>query len=271
MEARQSPRMAAVQRFLNRLWTNRTGGRTWFDPDRTLIYPDRIRRRPPGTSNDGLGAHLDTGNVDLWMTPAFQETFEKVFAGRPLEHDPWNGAHRSDAPKFPGSTMCSVFRTFQGWTALSQMEQNQGVLHTVPIPLAITRLLLRPLMDDVADDDLCGVEMNRAFPVTTQWHARLLDAMSPVPNIEPGDSVWWHPDLIHSVAPVSDQQGLASIMYIPAVPWNTRNAAYGQSLWNALVSGNSPADFPAEHYESAWKSRFAPADLSSLGRAGFGI
>jgi len=271
MQARQSHRMATVQRFLNRLWTNQSSDRTWFDPDRNIMYPDRIRRRPPETSDDGLGAHIDTGNVDLWMTEAFQYAFHQVFVGEPLKHDPWNGAHRADALKFPGSTMCSAFRTFQGWTALSAMEQDQGVLHAIPIPLAITRLLLRPLLDDVAEHDLCGVTMNRVLPVTTQWHRRLLDGLSPVPDLQPGDSVWWHADLIHAVAPVVDQKGWASVMYIPASPWNDRNADYARSVQNAFLAGNSPDDFPAEHYEASWHHRFTIDELNHLGRAALGM
>ncbi|MGI9597563.1 MAG: YbiU family protein, partial [Acidimicrobiales bacterium] len=245
--------------------------RTWFDPDRNIIYPDRIRRRPPGTTSGGLGPHIDTGTIDLWMTTAFQESFRRVFAGEPLEHDPWDGAHRSDASKFPGSTMCSVFRTFQGWTALSQMKQGQGVLHVVPIPLAIARLLLRPLLDDVAEDDLCGVAVNKVLPVTTPWHDRLLDGLSPVPDLEPGDSVWWHADLIHSVAPVTNQEGWASLMYIPAAPWNDRNRRYAESAHLSLRSGESPDDFPSEHYEATWNNRFALEGLNELGRAGLGM
>ena len=47
--------------------------------------------------------------------------------------------------------MCSAFRTFQGWTALSDMAPTEGVLHVVPIPSAMAYLLLRALQDDVAD------------------------------------------------------------------------------------------------------------------------
>ena len=60
--------------------------------------------------------------------------------------------------------MCSAFRTFQGWTALSDMDHDQGVLHAVPIPEAMGYLMLRPLLDDVADDDMCGVTVNQVFP-----------------------------------------------------------------------------------------------------------
>ncbi len=57
MQARQSDEMAAVQSFLNRLWRFESEGKQWFDPDVSVIYPDRIRRRPPRTTSKGLGAH----------------------------------------------------------------------------------------------------------------------------------------------------------------------------------------------------------------------
>jgi hypothetical protein len=55
MQARQSEEMAQVQSFLNRLWTFESNGKQWFNPDVSVIYPDRIRRRPPGTTSKGLG------------------------------------------------------------------------------------------------------------------------------------------------------------------------------------------------------------------------
>ena len=69
--------------------------------------------------------------------------------------------------------MCSAFRTFQGWTALSDMDHDQGVLHTVPIPEAMAYLMLRPLLADVADDDMCGVTVNQVFPASEKWHPLL--------------------------------------------------------------------------------------------------
>jgi Protein of unknown function (DUF1479) len=63
MQARQSDRMARVQAFLNGQWKHQSAGARWFDPDRDSLYPDRIRRRPPGTDSGGLGAHLDPGTT----------------------------------------------------------------------------------------------------------------------------------------------------------------------------------------------------------------
>ncbi len=271
MAARQHPNMATTQSFLNRLWTYETDGRQWFDPDHNLAYPDRIRRRPPGTSSAGLGTHLDAGTLDLWMSRGYQEAFASLYKGDFETYDPWSAAHRVEAAQFPGTTMCSAFRTFQGWTALSEMRHDQGVLHTIPIPKAFGYLLLRPLLDDVEPHDMCGVRVSRTFPVSEQFHSALLPASSAIPDVQPGDTVWWHCDLIHSVAPVADQQGWGNVMYIPTAPWCTKNEQYAQYVHDAFVAGGSPPDFPAEHYEASWNDRFSPAQLSPVGRAGMGL
>ncbi len=271
MEARQSDRMARVQRFLNRQWTSESNGVRWFDPDRDSLYPDRIRRRPPGTNSAGLGTHIDAGTLDLWMTRDYQQAFRHLFDGNVERYDPWDASYRTAGPQYPGTTMCSAFRTFQGWTALSDMAHDQGVLHTIPIADAMGYLLLRPLLADVADDDMCGVLTNQVFPIKEQWHAVLLGALSGIPDVQAGDSVWWHCDVIHSVAPIVDQQGWGNVMYIPSAPWCPRNETYAASVRDAFLTGSSPTDFPEEHYERAWPDRFRADDLNDTGRRGLGI
>jgi hypothetical protein len=271
MQARQSERMAKVQSFLNHMWTFESDGVRWFDPDRDSLYPDRIRRRPPGADSTGLGTHLDPGTLDLWMTRSYQQAFRHLFDGTVEQYDPWDAGHRTDGPQYPGSTMCSAFRTFQGWTALSDMDHDQGVLHTVPVPEAMAYLMLRPLLPDVPDDEMCGVTVNQVFPATKQWHAPLLEAVTGIPDVRAGDSVWWHCDMIHSVAPVTDQHGWGNVMYIPAAPWCPRNERYSASVRQAFLTGSSPADFPEEHYERDWPNRFAADDLNDIGRRGLGL
>jgi len=260
-----------VQRFLNGQWRNESDGVAWFDPGRDSLYPDRIRRRPPGTDSGGLGAHLDPGTLDLWLTAANQRAFRHLFDGTVEQYDPWDAAHRTDGPQYPGSTMCSAFRTFQGWTALSDMDHDQGVLHTVPIPEAMGYLMLRPLLPDVPEDELCGVAQGQVFPVLERWHSLLLRAVSGIPDVRAGDSVWWHCDLIHSVAPVTDQRGWGNVMYIPAAPWCPRNERYAAEVRSAFETGSSPSDFPAEHYERDWADRFTPDQLNEIGRRGLGL
>jgi len=271
MEARQSHEMATVQAFLNRQWRNESDGVTWFDPDRDSLYPDRIRRRPPGADSAGLGTHLDPGTLDLWMTQAYQQAFRHLYDGSVEAYDPWDASHRTAGPQYDGSTMCSAFRTFQGWTALSDMDHDQGVLHTIPIPEAMGYLLLRPLLDDVPDDDMCGVMTNQVFPATEKYHSLLLRAKAGIPDVKAGDSVWWHCDMIHGVAPVQNQQGWGNVMYIPAAPWCPRNEKYSANVRAAFSTGSSPSDFPEEHYERDWDNRFAESDLNATGRSGLGL
>ena len=271
MEARQSDRMARVESFLNHRWTYESDGVQWFDPDRDSLYPDRIRRRPPGAGFGGLGAHIDVGTLDLWMTSAYQQAFRHLFDGSVEQYDPWDASDRTAGPQYPGTTMCSAFRTFQGWTALSDMAHDQGVLFTVPIPEAMAYLMLRPLLDDVPEDDMCGVTVNQVYPVSEKWHPLLVRAFSGIPDIQAGDSVWWHCDVIHGVAPVENQQGWGNVMYIPAAPWCPRNEEYAPKVREAFLNGDSPSDFPEEHYERSWPDRFQPEQLNETGRRGLGM
>jgi hypothetical protein len=123
----------------------------------------------------------------------------------------------------------------------------------------------------VADDQMCGVQPNRTFPVNERYHAILLEAVSAIPDVAPGDSVWWHCDMIHSVAPVTDQQGWGNVMYIPAAPLCAKNAAYQTKVREAFLAGNSPYDFPEENYEASWANRFGVDDLNDIGRRGLGL
>lgn len=271
MEARQSPRMARTQAFLNSFWTSESEGRQWFDPNRDSLYPDRIRRRPPGADSAGLGAHLDPGTLDLWMSEGYQRHFRHLFDGNVEAYDPWDAAYRTEAEQFPGTTMCSAFRTFQGWTALSDMTNDQGVLFTVPVPHAMAYLMLRPLMPDVPDDDMCGVINNQVFPANDRWHPLLMRAKSVIPDVHPGDSVWWHCDMIHGVEPVTNQQGWGNVMYIPAAPWCRKNEDYSDLVRKAFRGGESPFDFPEENYEVDWHNRFREDELNDIGRRGMGL
>ncbi|MEX9288234.1 YbiU family protein, partial [Salmonella enterica] len=218
-------------------------------------------------------AHTDSGALERWLLPAYQQVFASVFNGNVEQYDPWNAAHRTDVEEYTvdNTTKCSVFRTFQGWTALSDMLPGQGLLHVVPIPEAMAYILLRPLLDDVPEDELCGVAPGRVLPISEQWHPLLMAALTSIPPLEAGDSVWWHCDVIHSVAPVENQQGWGNVMYIPAAPMCEKNLAYARKVKAALETGASPGDFPREDYETTWEGRFTLRDLNIHGKRALGM
>jgi Protein of unknown function (DUF1479) len=133
---------------------------------------------PRERTRQGLGAHIDAETLDLWMTSAYQQAFGHLFDGTVEQYDPWDASHRTAGPHYPETTMCSAFRTFQGWTALSDMAHDQGVLHTVPIADAMGYLMLRPLLSDVPDGNMCDVMINQVFPVKERWHGLPLEALT---------------------------------------------------------------------------------------------
>jgi len=271
MEARQDDNMVAVRSFLNSFWRHESEGRKWFDPTRDTAYPDRIRRREPGSPSLGLSPHSDNGSIERWLLPAYQKVFRHVFSGRWRDYDAWDAAYRTEVYEFPSTVMCSAFRTFQGWTALSDMRPTDGVLHVVPIPSAMAYVLLRALQDDVADDDLCGAVNGHALPISAKWHPVLLPALSPIPAVEPGDTVWWHCDLIHCVADDSNRERWGNVMYIPSSPYCERNAVYAAACGQAFLTGASPSDFAPEDYEVSWTGRGTVGDLNPVGRKQLGL
>jgi hypothetical protein len=134
--ARQHPRMGAARRFLNGLWTSESSGTRWFDPDDDIGYPDRVRRREPGAVSKGLAAHADSPSVGGWRIAENQAVFAPLLTSGLAAYDPFDGAHRTGA-RVESPVGSTVFRTFQGWTALSEMHPADGVLHVVPIPAAV--------------------------------------------------------------------------------------------------------------------------------------
>ena len=203
--------------------------------------------------------------------PAYQKVFRHVLSGRWRDYDPWDGAYRTDVYEFPSTVMCSAFRTFQGWTALSDMQPTDGVLHVAPIPSAMAYVLLRALQDDVAPDDLCNAANGQALPISEKWHSVLLPALCPIPAVEPGDSAWWHCDLIHSVADVSTHERWGNVLYIPSSPYCEKNATYAAACGQAFLAGKSPPDFAPEDYEVNWRGRGTLGDLNLEGRRQLGL
>ncbi|HET7795474.1 MAG TPA: YbiU family protein [Rhizobacter sp.] len=271
MQARQHPNMAATRAWLNRLWVYEKNGTRYFDPDRQFNYADRIRRREPGDSTLGLSPHSDGGSVERWCEPTFRHVYREVFEGDPLAFDPFDAEGRIATREIPSPAVCSAFRTFQGWTALTRQGPGDGTLRLIPIAKTTPWMLLRALQPDVPEGDLCGAQPGRALGASPQWHAELLAGLVPIPRVDPGDTVWWHSDVIHAVEDQHTGKGYSNVIYIGAAPWCDKNAAFAQRQAPAFLSGRSSPDFAAEDYELDFAGRSRRDELTPLGQMQMGL
>ena len=306
--ARQDPAMALVRQYLNDVWdfydtnvdtkeadevdqeispTNRS--RPTNITHASLTYADRIRRREPGDSSLGLSPHVDSGSVERWMESNYRHgVYQDIFGSSSQNQEgkiSWDPAsfleeytptayrteHRMLVEEIPSPAVCSVFRTFQGWLALTPQGAGDGTLQLLPSVLAMPYILLRAMQDDVAQDDLCGAAPGRALTVSPHWHPLLYDAhgkslLVSVPQMQPGDTVWWHPDTVHAVEDRHQGSDYSNVLYVAAVPDCGKNRAFLSQQRDAFLEGKSCPDFAPENYEQNYQGRPGLADLTPLGK-----
>lgn len=209
---RTHPNQLRVQRLLNSLWHDATS-ETSPEP---LSYTDAVRIRPPGQPFLGLGPHIDAGSLSRWADPAYRRVYDAIFAGNSEKHDAYDLGTRQSANQFlfPAKAHSVVFRSFQGWTALTPTTASEGTLLLYPdVKHAIAYVLLRPffsppdmeedVMDatkwtfDASSDRFPGTfkEQSQRLSVTSHPHLRLRECMVYIPKMAPGDTVWWHADV----------------------------------------------------------------------------
>jgi hypothetical protein len=271
VEARQSESLTRVRVFLNKLWQAESEGRKHFDPDQVPVYADRIRRRPPGSASLGLSPHVDGGSVERWLDENFRKVYRHVFSGEWRRYNAYDAAYRPEAREVPSPAVCSMFRTFQGWTALTRQGRGDGTLQLIPIAESMVYVLLRALQDDVPEDDLCGAMPGRALSVNPQYHGLLLEALTSIPLMEPGDTVFWHSDVVHAVENEHRGSGYSNVMYIASTPGCSKNTAYLRKQAAAFLSGRTPPDFAPDDFEVDFKGRGTEQDLTPLGRSQLGL
>jgi Protein of unknown function (DUF1479) len=271
VEARQSEALTNVRVFLNGLWQAESEGVRYINPNETPAYADRIRRRPPGSASLGLSPHVDGGSVERWLDDNFRKVYRRVFAGDWRNYRAFDAAFRPEVREVDSPAVCSMFRTFQGWTALTRQGPGDGTLQLIPIAESMVYVLLRAIQDDVPEDDLCGAKPGRALSVDDRYHSPLLKALSSIPLMEPGDTIFWHCDVVHAVENAHRGAGYSNVMYIPSAPGCAKNNAYLQKQAISFLTGKTPPDFPADNFEVNFVGRGTLADLDERGRLQLGI
>ncbi|CAM1505741.1 Fc.00g113780.m01.CDS01 [Cosmosporella sp. VM-42] len=233
-------------------------------------------------SSAGIIAQVDNGSLERWEPDGYQQagTYNHVFHGRWEDHDPWECASRVSASMdlYNGYGACTIFRMFQGVLALSTIEP--GMIRLLPSPkLATAYYLLRPFFSSQSPppESRCGPEweaylapenwrlerdpdtiIHGAVPghaqrITEHWHPHLhlRGSMVTLPTLQPGDYIFWHPDLPYHISsnnpglrtPSSNEDDTSMLVYIPAAPLTQTNALYLARQRKAFQRGHPGPDF----------------------------
>jgi Protein of unknown function (DUF1479) len=77
--------------------------------------------------------------------------------------------------------------------------------------------------------------------------------------------------VIHAVEDAHRGAGYIKVMYIPSAPACARNNEYLERQLPSYVEGESPPDFPTDHFEVDFVGRATAEDLPPLGKAQLGF
>jgi len=263
LKARHHTNMVKVQKALLNLWNKREGLDDTVNLNQPLTYNDRLRFRKPNT-NVKLGPHWDGGSLQRWANSDYKETYRDVFDGDWESFDPFCVKGRGSFT----DENCSFFRAFQGWTALTPSGPGNGTLRVLPLlKETIAYVMMRPLLDDVPDNMMPGYkpeQLGCQFYLVPQIHKKLLDAMISMPKVNPGDTVWWHCDTIHSVEEFHSGTETNTVLYIPVGPDCPNNRAYIEKAKKCFLDGEFPPDFkmPTKQDERNFQDRATLDDLN---------
>ena len=270
-EIRHSKEMQLVKKWLNNLWNYNHEDKIVFDPNKELVYADRVRRREPGDDTLGLSPHCDAGSIERWIDKAYQKIYSDIFEDNFKNYNPFNAKYRDETIEFESPAVAHVFRTFQGWTALTEQGPNDGTLQLIPIAKGMAYVLTRALLDDVPENELCGSKAGKALSINEKYHSLLLKGLISIPKMNPGDTIWWHPDVVHAVEDKHLGKNFSNVVYVGATPYCKKNLDYIKKQSKKFLEGKSPPDFAAEDFETYYKGRVTEKDLSNFAKKQLGL
>ena len=99
----------------------------------------------------------------------------------------------------------------------------------------------------------------------------MLEGLISIPKMYPGDTIWWHPDVVHAVEEKHMGKTFSNVIYVGATPYCKKNIDYIKKQSKKFIEGKSPPDFAAEDYEVNYKDRVTINDLSELAKKQLGL
>ncbi|KZV72639.1 DUF1479-domain-containing protein [Peniophora sp. CONT] len=275
VEARAHPNVLKASARLNEFY--HANGKTHLDGvdlKTPLSYADRYRiRKADGKPWSRFPPHVDGGSIERWEDPNFRSCFADILKGQWRDHDAYDleGRIHARSSMYGRPNQASVFRTYQGWLAMSEIGQRQSTICFFPdVVLSNAYTILRPFFRlkstpvsedplaaenweyDITSSDFPGIYSmsdgkGYAGPrpnTDSHPHFNLDKTMTPIPRVSPGDMVFWHSDLIHSVVSEFEGTGDSSVMYIGAVPTTKQNVEYIARQRETFERGITPPDYP---------------------------
>lgn len=275
VKARSHPQLRRSLAFMNSLW--HASPETRISLNQNIMYADRMRIRQPGDAMFSLGPHADGGSLERWVDKEYSLCYAPIFEGRYEDFDPYDSTHRvnTNMEYYESSGSCNIFRSFQGWLAVSEIAPKEGTILFAPLIKIVTAYwMLRPFFDENdnlnLDSSFPGASPGKGQEFNSQTHPGLSldDLMVPVPKVQPGDMVFWHCDMIHSVDPVHQGKLDSSVFYIPSAPLCDVNLKYALTQRETFLKGLTPPDFPGFPFgpgETTHVGRATPRDVEDIG------
>lgn len=272
VEARSHPRMVQLMKAVGRTYSNYDAN-SLVDMDSLVVYADRVRIRRPGITST-LNLHVDSSSIERWEDDDYRAVYSEIFEGRWEDWDPYVIEKRIkanqdlyDSMSANGST-CSVFRSFQGWLALSEANCGEGTIRLLPnVKHVMSYILLRPFFwDDSSNDiDVESAKFPGATPGSGQFmaydenifpHLNHKKSVVGIPYVKPGDFVLWHSDLPHEVDKYHTGEKDSSVMFISHNPLCEYNILTLKDARDTFLAGKKPLDFVYELKESPDESAY---------------
>ncbi|CAB4063331.1 unnamed protein product [Lepeophtheirus salmonis] len=163
----------------------------WSKPQQRLRQNSNLQKTPI-TLVDGLRIRIPSKNksvsnkkkmvsgqcIERWRDPAYHQVYRHLLHSQLDDYDPFEMDHRLNVGK---KHNIKTHYNFQAISRMDRYESFEGrIVRNIPNKLFPGCLPGKPL------------------ELSPLYHPLLYNNMIPIPALNPGDTVWWHEDLIYS-------------------------------------------------------------------------